>query len=644
MKPQQQLNILARIWGANRRGYVFLPHIPKAKARTAERKRSWQEGRAFHWPTDKPKILAHLQQHTDNELYFTPMMFGARSRRSEHGITGDRMWADLDGVDPETITERLKPTYAWETSPGRYAAVWCMNSTRPEIAEPGMENHRLTAYLGADPSGWDATQLLRVPGSANNKAEYPRGTRGRMVWSDRERHDWRKFDALPQVPISAMTPEVDVFNESLLDGIDRHDVWGRVRLAVSPRIREFMKMKDTDGLDRSEVAWQMERELADAGCTLLEMVAVMRPTIWNKYEGRQDEIKRLITECTKARNAPSTPDDPDMLEVDDSTPKPDLMPFWLDDAYLNQPEPNWLIPDLVPVGGCGFISGIPKSMKSWLGLDMAISLSVGIEFLERKPHRPVNVIYIQQEDPASLVRDRHVTIASTKAPEHAPDAFLRPSRGMLYIVVQSGFTASDPGWQSWLDEQIRDHEVDLVIMDTLATVAGDVDTDKAVEVKARILNPLKQIARAHDCAMAIVHHNTKGGTNARAGQNMSGSGQIHAWADWGIYVTEKKEHNNQITMAVETKYTGTVTLSYEIQGLPDEYRPTPVVTDAELAGAVRDALPAMHQQKREQKANNINLLIQRRKEGVGDRAIRAELAVSTQTFNGYLREIRQMKE
>lgn len=642
MKPQEQLNVMSKIWGPRSRGYVFLPWIPAGMARTAQRKRSWQEGPAFAWPEDRPKIMSHLEKHRNDELYFTPMMFSGRARRVEAGITNDRLWADLDGVDPHTITEQLKPTYAWETSPGRFAAVWCMTSGRPEIAEPGMENHRLTHHIGADPSGWDGTQLLRVPGSANNKKEYPRGTRGRMVWEDRVRHTWNVIDGLPSVPVADVTPEVEVFNASLLDGIDRFDVWGRVRLAVSPVVREYMGMTDAGGLDRSEVAWQIERDLADAGCTLLEMVAIMQPTVWNKYDGRQDEIKRLITECTKALNTKSETD-ATILEVEDDQPKPVLIPFWLDDAYLNQPDPDWLIPDLVPVGGCGFISGVPKSLKSWLALDMAISLTANVEFLERKPTRPMNVLYIQQEDPATLVHDRHVTIAGTKAPNFAPGAYLRPSPGLLFIVVQSGFTASNPGWQAWLDEQVRDHDIDLVIMDTLATVAGDVDTDNAREVKTHILNPMKQIARAHSCAMLFVHHNTKAGSNARAGQNMAGSGQIHAWADWGIYVTEKIEANNRLTMAIETKYTGTTVVAYEIRGLPDAYEPTPVVSDRDMMEAGRVPMATgktMHEQAHERRTNNITRVVQLRNQGYDDQQIKTDLGVSQRTLNGYLKEIR----
>lgn len=639
MRPQEQLAILGRIWGPRDRGYVFLPWIPRDKARGPERKRSWEEGRAFAWPQDKPAILAHLGKHANDELYFTPMKFGQRKRSIEHGITGDRLWADLDEVNPNDIPERLKPTYAWETSPGRFAGVWCMTSSRPEIAEPGMENHRLTRHIGADPSGWDGTQLLRVPGSANNKKEYPRGTRGRMVWQDGQRPSWKIIDGLPQVPKAEVAPEVEVFNDSLLEGIDRHDVWGRVRLVVTPVVREYMRMKDPEGLDRSEVAWQIERDLADAGCTLLEMVAIMRPTIWNKYDSRQDEIKRLITECTKALNAKGTSEDPNALEHDDTTPKPVLVPFWLDDSYLNQPEPEWLIPDLVPRGGCGFISGVPKSLKSWMALDLAISVSANVPYLEREPKRAGNVLYIQQEDPGTLVRDRHEIIAGTKAPDFAPGAFLRPSPGLLFMVVQSGFIAADPGWQSWLDEQIGEHDVDLCIMDTLATVAGDVDTDKATDVKSRILNPLKQIARVHDCAMALVHHNTKAGTNARAGQNMSGSGQIHAWADWGIYVVDKQEHNNRLTMQIETKYTGTSTVAYEMRGLPEEWLPTPVVTDSDLAHtAPKDNI---HDRSRNQRNDNITKLMEMRDDGKSNKEIRIALGVSDRTFNGYLKTLRQ---
>src|SRR5690606_8075578 len=89
----------------------------------------------------------------------------------------DLLWADLDEVDPNTCDP--KPHVAWETSTGRYAALWYLDEAR-DAQEVLHVNRNLTNFLGADPGGWDLTQVLRVPGTVNRK--YGHEQRGVLLW------------------------------------------------------------------------------------------------------------------------------------------------------------------------------------------------------------------------------------------------------------------------------------------------------------------------------------------------------------------------------------------------------------------------------------------------------------------------------
>jgi len=112
----------------------------------------------------------------------------------------------------------------------------------------------------------------------------------------------------------------------------------------------------------------------------------------------------------------------------------------------------------------------------------------------------------------------------------------------LAVHVQTGFIASDPGWQAWLDEAIEEGKFAMVIIDTLGTVAGEIDLDKTGEMMNRILKPLKQLANKHDAAILIVHHNKKSATDGkgpRAGNDMLGAVGLHAWVDCAIYARSK---------------------------------------------------------------------------------------------------------
>lgn len=526
----------------------------------------------------------HLDAHYRDELYFAPMVFNQPRRRREYATRCARLWADLDAIDPAGIPADLTPNILWETSPGRYAAVWFMANGRAETTERGGENHRLTIALGADPSGWDTTQLLRVPLSANNKPGYPEGIRGKLVSIESGGHSWSDIDALPELPEIEVRGG-DVFEEELLESVDPFEAYARMRKFLSSRVRQFMRLKVADDtMDRSNIAWEIERELADAGATLLEMVAIIRTTPWNKHEGRDDELKRLVMECGKALALKKEEPKEQRLETDEKV-KHDLVPFWLNERFLNAPDPEWLFEEFIPVGGCGFIAGIPKSMKSYLALDLAICAAQGVSYMEYPITAPVNVLYLQQEDPSVIVKSRLNIIASSKHPSWSldrPVRDLRPYPGQLFVEVYSGFKGNDEEWQVWLGEQIRRHNIRLVIFDTLATIAPGTDPDSGVTIKQELLDPIKELANEYGTTMCFVHHNTKNQGNERAGQNMTGSGQIHAWADFGIYIRNKTE-DNVITFSHETKYTGTQELSYKLEGLeedPPRYEAVPWVTSS----------------------------------------------------------------
>lgn len=578
MTPEQQLNVLARVWdkGEGYEGHVFLPHIPRGGSTIEERRKSWKEGRGYKWPEERQAILEFLELHQHDDVYFTPNTFLGEQRVAQ--LTGEEkaLYADLDEVDPRTdIDSELKPTIAWESSPGRFQAIWLLTEFADGATEPGKLNQRLTSQLGADPSGWDTTQLLRVPGRDNFKPQYRdedgRPAPGRLLWVTGKRYKPTWFDAiLPEVQTFGMDESVE---DSEIEAVDRHAVWARVRMKCSSNVRQYMSMKsrniDPEQHDRSEILWQIERDLADAGCTLAEIVAIVRHTPWNKHEGRRNELSQLKAEALKAKATTLQDAEEDTLEQAPSGLLPTQLTWFSDLSERSIPRPSWLIRNIWAKGSCGFISGAPKSYKSYFALDMAFSVATGTPFLNDPQFacKQGKVLYLQEEDSWPLIRARAEQIIEGKIPdrhEHAPmtlvgdfstgapksltDALGSIEWGPLTPIdtlamqVRTGFIASRAEWHGWLDEMIEEHSFDLVIIDTLGTTVGDVDTDKSGPMNDRVLRPLKAIAENHGCAIAIVHHNRKPNDSGkiRSGQQMLGSVAMHAWVESGLYVQSKE--------------------------------------------------------------------------------------------------------
>ena len=576
MNTEEQLNLISLAWG-KQDGYCFFPWIDGTATDREQRIKSYHEGPAFHWPEDRPKIVKHMEQHQDDDLYWCPSLFEAPRRQLEVAMDEHALWADLDEVNPSEIDEEYRPTIAWESSPGRYQALWLIQRgfDIQGAAWPGGENQKLTYYLGADVGGWDITQLLRIPGWKNHKPEHRGGTRqgpnkklkspprGRLLWNDRTRRYLPDhFQDLPEVS-AGLGVVKDILDEEI-DRVDRHAVWGRVRLKVSGRVREFISSKSVTG-DRSEVLWEIERELADAGCSVVEIVAIVRDTVWNKFDGRSDELRRLTTEAAKAVAAKSeaVESGSDLEPVADED-RPTVMR--LGQLLQTVKPPVWLVEGIWTRGSCGFIAGQPKTFKSWCALDLAMSVATGQPFLGHFPVRiPGPVLYVQEEDGLPLLKLRSDKIWPGKQAdkmivmgdgdiEWVPGEDLGAlDEAPLDAVVRGGVTISDAGWQSWLDETLSAGEYVLLVMDPLMMLAGEVEENRAGDMTTKIFRPLKQLADKHGVAIALVHHLKKGDwTGGRGGQMMLGSVANHAWAEDSLYFQLSK---GKIAVERESKHT-----------------------------------------------------------------------------------------
>lgn len=106
-------------------------------------------------------------QWTDaGDLYFCPNSFCDSQRRKDLCLPGRVMYQDLDESDPRELP--LLPELWWETSPGRYQALWVLDR-EVEPQELAQLNRALNRASAADPGTWNLTRLLRLPGSWNGK-------------------------------------------------------------------------------------------------------------------------------------------------------------------------------------------------------------------------------------------------------------------------------------------------------------------------------------------------------------------------------------------------------------------------------------------------------------------------------------------
>lgn len=511
-------------WGSQR-GYVSIAVRDPDKDK--EEPGYWHD-RMYSWPDDRDKILAHVDKakSSKKDTYFAPAVFTAESRSSKAVTTVRTLWADLDEVDPDNIPTMFKPTAVWESSPGRYQALWRLKQSLT-MNEQQRLNQRLTYAIGADKGGWDITQVLRIPGTFNHKYDPP--PKVKLLHLNGHKIDAeRALDDLP---------EITTIDDRSVQLPEARDVIAQRRSTFNTRIRQLLRAKHASVGERSDRLWELECLLAERGLSNVEIASIAASTVWNKFRGRHDEVRRLLTEADKALGHAGPTQEDDVLEpIEEDLVQP--IPWATFDR--SHESITWLIADVWAESEVGFISGLPKSYKSWFALDLAVSVATGTRFLNTFQSRKHDVILIQEEDPRPVLQDRLVKIAATKGLVWAK------KRGQLlemyydlpenlHIISNQGFTLSEE-WLEQLERWIIETNAGLVVLDPLMMIAGaGFDEFKAFDFMEKVLKPLKRLRAHTGAAIALVHHHLKASTQGGA-RDMYGSVALWAWEESALHL------------------------------------------------------------------------------------------------------------
>src|SRR5215210_4019210 len=122
----------------------------------------------FNYPETAPAAAQWALEQSDKgrETYFCAHLLMRPKRRRDNASAVQALWFEKDGG--EIPNGRLAPSAVVESSPGRHHCYLRLTDPiPPETAEA--LNKRLADATGADPSGADRTQLLRVPETTNHK-------------------------------------------------------------------------------------------------------------------------------------------------------------------------------------------------------------------------------------------------------------------------------------------------------------------------------------------------------------------------------------------------------------------------------------------------------------------------------------------
>ena len=237
----------------------------------------------WKYPDQRIIIEEYVGSKIDKgDCYFSAQLFNKQRRVKENVITCMSIWADLDECNPDLLL--IPPTIYTQTSKGRYQGFWVLKE--PIKAVEAERIAKNIAYYhqkdGADISGWDLTQLVRIPWTNNFK--YPeQGNPQINVYGDwNSEYSAIDFNIYP----STDDPETYSIKSMPTNDTSMYDI-----LASKPLTPKVLKtFYEEPESDWSGALYFLINSLYEIGCSEDEVFVIVKDSACNKFkrDGRPD--------------------------------------------------------------------------------------------------------------------------------------------------------------------------------------------------------------------------------------------------------------------------------------------------------------------------------------------------------------------
>lgn len=234
---------------------------------------------------------------------------------------------------------------------------------------------------------------------------------------------------------------------------------------------------------------------------------------------------------------------------------------------------SWLVDDWLPDKSITFLVSPPESYKTWLLLDLAVSVSAGVPFLGSYNVNNVGpTLIIQQEDSHTGLTDRLALIVEQKlgmAANIDGDEWQIPSMPDLpiYIHPSRKLRFDNKKVVEELEKQIEALRPKVIMIDPLySTTAG---ADNYMADLANQMMVLKTWRDKYGCSFVIAHHSKKNlDPDSTAREDSWGSQFLNAFLEAGWQVRRNPRlGQNEVVVRRHSKVMGNqapIALTFDI--------------------------------------------------------------------------------
>ncbi len=189
---------------------------------------------------------------------------------------------------------------------------------------------------------------------------------------------------------------------------------------------------------------------------------------------------------------------------------------------------RWLVEQLWGESSVGLIGGAPKCSKTWLGLDLALSVATGTACLGKFPVPQAGPVLVYlAEDALGVVRQRVAGMARHRGLELADVE--------IHVITAPTLRLDRDPHRQRLFQTTKQLRPRLLLLDPLVRLHG-IDENNAGEV-AGLLAYFRSLQRELDLSVVLVHHTRKNAAGGvAAGQGLRGSSDLHAFGDSNLYL------------------------------------------------------------------------------------------------------------
>jgi len=189
----------------------------------------------------------------------------------------------------------------------------------------------------------------------------------------------------------------------------------------------------------------------------------------------------------------------------------------------------WLVRSLWPASAVGLIGGPPKCAKTWLALDLALSVASNTPCLDTLTvESPGPVLLYLAEDSLQSARARVEGIC-----EHRR---LDLRRVDLHLITVPSLRLDQDHDKQRLSATVEKVRPRLLLLDPFVRLHRSDENDSGAI--SAILADLRALQRRFDVAVVLVHHARKNGRGPQ-GYALRGSGDFYAWGDAYAYLSRR---------------------------------------------------------------------------------------------------------